>query len=154
MLPRQAVTIRRTHALLLAGFLAALAIRIAFLVGFRGNYDVGAYGEVAASVRAGRGPYVEGLRYNYAPVWAWVVAGGSGQGEAIASNRVRGVRCALCWNVESARLSRSHNDANMLSLGERMLGEAEALAILDAWLDTPFEGGRHARRIAQLDAPE
>ena len=74
--------------------------------------------------------------------------------EAIASNRVRGVRCALCWNVESARLSRSHNDANMLSLGERMLGEAEALAILDAWLDTPFEGGRHARRIAQLDAPE
>jgi ribose 5-phosphate isomerase B len=82
-----------------------------------------------------------------------VVLGGSGNGEAMAANRVRGVRCALCWNVESARLARAHNDANVLSLGERMLTADEALAILDAWLETPFDGGRHARRIAQLDEP-
>src|SRR5205085_1986994 len=70
-----------------------------------------------------------------------IVLGGSGNGEAIVANRVRGVRCALCWNVESARLGRAHNDANVLSIGERMVSEAESLAILDAWLTTPFEGG-------------
>jgi ribose 5-phosphate isomerase B len=80
-----------------------------------------------------------------------VVLGGSGNGEAIVANRVRGVRCALCWSIESARLARAHNDANVLSLGERLLTPEEALAILDAWLETPFEGGRHARRIAQID---
>jgi ribose 5-phosphate isomerase B len=80
-----------------------------------------------------------------------IVLGGSGNGEAIAANRVRGVRCALCWNVETARLARQHNDANMISIGERMIDEATALAIVDAWLVTPFEGGRHARRIALLD---
>jgi len=60
-----------------------------------------------------------------------IVLGGSGNGEAMAANRYRGVRCALCWNEESARLARSHNDANMISLGERMMTEAEALAIVD-----------------------
>ena len=81
-----------------------------------------------------------------------IVLGGSGNGEAIVANRVRGVRCALCWNVESARLGRAHNDANVLSLGERMVSEADALAILEGWLTTPFEGGRHARRIELIDA--
>jgi ribose 5-phosphate isomerase B len=81
-----------------------------------------------------------------------IVLGGSGNGEAIVANRVRGVRCALCWNVESARLGRAHNDANVISLGERMVSPEEALAILDTWLTTPFEGGRHARRIAEIDA--
>ncbi len=81
-----------------------------------------------------------------------VVLGGSGQGEAIVANRVRGVRCALCWDLTSARLSREHNDANMLSLGERLLSEDAAIAILDTWLETPFEGGRHARRVKQIDA--
>ena len=80
-----------------------------------------------------------------------IVFGGSGNGEAMAANKVRGVRCALCWNEESARLSRQHNDANVLSLGERLLPEELALAIVRIWLTTPFEGGRHARRIAQLD---
>lgn len=80
-----------------------------------------------------------------------IVLGGSGNGEAMVANRVRGVRCALCWNVESARLARAHNDANMLSLGQRLVPRDEALAILDAWLTTPFEGGRHARRIALID---
>jgi ribose 5-phosphate isomerase B len=80
-----------------------------------------------------------------------IVLGGSGNGEAMAANRVRGARCALCWSVESARLSRAHNDANVLSLGERLLPFDLVLEILSTWLATPFEGGRHARRIAQLD---
>lgn len=82
-----------------------------------------------------------------------VVVGGSGNGEAMAANRVRGVRCAVCWGEESARLARAHNDANLISLGERLVPEAEVPVIVRTWLDTPFEGGRHARRIAKLDAP-
>jgi len=80
-----------------------------------------------------------------------VVLGGSGNGEAMAANRVRKVRCALCWNVASARLARQHNDANVLSLGQRMLSEEEAMDIVRAWLETDFEGGRHLRRIQMLD---
>ena len=80
-----------------------------------------------------------------------IVFGGSGNGEAIAANKVRGVRCALCWNEEVARLSRQHNDANVLSLGERVIPEETALALVRVWLTTEFEGGRHARRIAQLE---
>ena len=81
-----------------------------------------------------------------------IVLGGSGNGEAMAANRHRGVRCALCWNEESARLGRLHNDANVISIGERMIPEALALRIVDVWLATPFEGGRHLARIAKLDA--
>lgn len=80
-----------------------------------------------------------------------IVLGGSGNGEAIAANRVKGVRCGLCWNLESARLTRLHNDANVLSLGERMMDLATALAIVDVFLATDFEGGRHLARIRQLD---
>lgn len=80
-----------------------------------------------------------------------IVLGGSGNGEAIAANRVKGVRCGLCWNIESARLTRLHNDANVLSLGERMMDLQLALAITDVFLSTPFEGGRHSARIRQLD---
>jgi ribose 5-phosphate isomerase B len=80
-----------------------------------------------------------------------VVIGGSGNGEAIVANRIPHVRCALCWSVEAARLARAHNDANMLSLGQRLLAPELALAILDVWLDTPFDGGHHARRIAEID---
>ncbi len=80
-----------------------------------------------------------------------IVLGGSGNGEAIAANRVRGVRCALCWNEESARLARGHNDANMVSLGQRLLTEEQARAIVETWLSHPFEGGRHVERIAKLD---
>jgi ribose 5-phosphate isomerase B len=83
-----------------------------------------------------------------------IVLGGSGNGEAMAANRVRGVRCAVCWNVQSARLARLHNDANVPSLGERMLAEDEAVAIVKTWLETAFEGGRHVRRIRLLDHPE
>ena len=80
-----------------------------------------------------------------------VVLGGSGNGEAMAANRVRGVRCAVCWNAESARLARQHNDANIISLGQRMITEEVALEIVHVWLETPFEGGRHLHRIQLLD---
>ena len=82
-----------------------------------------------------------------------IILGGSGNGEAIVANRMPGVRCAVCWSVESARLARLHNDANMLSLGERLIRKEELLPIVMAWLTFPFEGGRHARRIALIDAP-
>ena len=81
-----------------------------------------------------------------------VVLGGSGNGEAIVANRRRGVRCALCWNVESARLARQHNDANVISLGQRMISGETALELVRVWLDTPFEGGRHQKRIELIDA--
>jgi ribose 5-phosphate isomerase B len=81
-----------------------------------------------------------------------IVLGGSGNGEAIVANKVRGIRCTLCWNLESARLAREHNDANVLSLGQRMMSEETALAIVDVWLKTAFEGGRHERRIKQIEA--
>ena len=80
-----------------------------------------------------------------------IVLGGSGNGEAIVANKVRGVRCALCWNVETARLAREHNDSNVLSLGQRMIPEELALEIVKVWLSTSFEGGRHARRIAMIE---
>jgi ribose 5-phosphate isomerase B len=80
-----------------------------------------------------------------------IVLGGSGNGEAMTANRVRGVRCALCWNTESARLGRQHNDANVISLGQRMISAEEALEIVRVWLETEFEGGRHIRRIQMLD---
>jgi ribose 5-phosphate isomerase B len=82
-----------------------------------------------------------------------IVLGGSGNGEAIVANRVPGVRCSLCWNVETARFGRAHNNANVLSIGERMVTEQDALAILDTWIAGPFEGGRHQRRIDLIDNP-
>jgi len=81
-----------------------------------------------------------------------IVFGGSGNGEAMVSNKVHGVRCALCWSEESARLSRQHNDANVLSIGQRMISEELALNIVRIWLETPFDGGRHERRVAMLNA--
>lgn len=82
-----------------------------------------------------------------------IVLGGSGNGEAIAANRYMGVRCALCWNPESARLARLHNDANMISLGARMIPWEVAREIVAIWLVAPFEGGRHTPRLRMLDEP-
>jgi ribose 5-phosphate isomerase B len=81
-----------------------------------------------------------------------IVLGGSGNGEAMAANRVRGVRCALVYSEETARLARAHNDANMISLGERLLSEEQARAVVATWLREPFEGGRHVARLRKLDA--
>ena len=82
-----------------------------------------------------------------------IVLGGSGNGEAMAANRVNGVRCALCWDTTTARLAREHNDSNALSLGQRLISIERAIEIVEVWLDTRFEGGRHEKRIAMLDAP-
>jgi len=80
-----------------------------------------------------------------------IVLGGSGNGEAIVANRIKGVRCGLCWNEQVAIWNRSHNDGNVLSLGERTVTEAEALKIVQIWLATEFEGGRHLARIRKID---
>ena len=93
---------------------------------------------VAEAVAAGR--YERGI-----------VLGGSGNGEAIVANRLHGIRCTVCWSIESARLARQHNDANVLSLGERLIPESDLLPIVRTWLTTPFEGGRHAHRLALID---
>lgn len=79
-----------------------------------------------------------------------IVLGGSGQGEQLAANKVRGARAALCNCLYTARMARQHNDANVLSIGSRVVGVGLAEEIVDLFLSTPFEGGRHARRVAQL----
>jgi len=83
-----------------------------------------------------------------------IVLGGSGQGEQLAANKVRGVRAALCNDLYTARLARAHNDANVLSMGARIVGTGLADEIVHTFLTTGFEGGRHARRVAQLTALE
>ena len=81
-----------------------------------------------------------------------IVLGGSGNGEAIVANKVRGIRCALCWNEQTAKWAREHNDANVLALGQRTVDEATALHIVRTWLATPFEGGRHERRVKAIES--
>ena len=83
-----------------------------------------------------------------------ILVGGSGQGEQIAANKVAGVRAALCNDLYTARLSRQHNDANVLSMGGRIVARGLADEILTLWLETPFDGGRHQRRIDQIIAVE
>lgn len=85
---------------------------------------------------------------------AGIVFGGSGNGEAIVANKVKGVRCGVVWNVESAHLTKLHNDANVIAIGGRMIPAEELGAVVDAWLDTTFEGGRHVRRIEKIHAGE
>ena len=80
-----------------------------------------------------------------------IVLGGSGNGEAMTANRVAGVRCALVWSVETARLARAHNDANCISIGERTTPWETVEEILHVWLTTPFDGGRHERRVRLID---
>ena len=83
-----------------------------------------------------------------------IVLGGSGQGEQMSANKVPGVRAALCNDLYTARMARSHNDANVLAIGGRIVGIGLADEILELWLATPFEGGRHQRRIEQIAALE
>jgi ribose 5-phosphate isomerase B len=82
-----------------------------------------------------------------------IVLGGSGNGEAIVANRVRGIRCGVCWSEQAAIWSRAHNDANVLSLGARTVSQELALTIVRVWLETAFEGGRHIQRIRKIDNP-
>jgi ribose 5-phosphate isomerase B len=83
-----------------------------------------------------------------------IVLGGSGQGEQLSANKVRGVRAALCNDLYTARFARAHNDANVLSIGARVVGFGLAELILHTFLTTPFEGGRHAKRLAEIAALE
>lgn len=83
-----------------------------------------------------------------------IVLGGSGNGEAIVSNRISGIRCGVVWNEESSKMTRLHNDANMISLGERMMDEATAKRVVEIFLTEEFEGGRHIPRIQKIDHPD
>jgi ribose 5-phosphate isomerase B len=83
-----------------------------------------------------------------------IVIGGSGQGEQLSANKVRGVRAALCNDLYTARLARAHNDANVLAIGARVVGSGLADEIVTLFLATPFDGGRHARRVGQITALE
>ena len=80
-----------------------------------------------------------------------IVLGGSGNGEAIVANKVKGIRCALCWSLDTARWAREHNDANVLALGQRTIPPELALEIVRVWLATDFAGGRHLNRIRQIE---
>jgi ribose 5-phosphate isomerase B len=82
-----------------------------------------------------------------------IVLGGSGNGEAITANKVRGVRCALCWNEDTARLATEHNNANVISLGARQVSTDLALKIVHTWLAAKFQGGRHLQRINKIELP-
>ena len=81
---------------------------------------------------------------------AGIVFGGSGNGEAIAANKVRGIRCALCWNSESAELAKKHNNANVISIGARMTSKDQTIEIIQKWMNAKFEGGRHIQRIEKI----
>ena len=80
-----------------------------------------------------------------------IVLGGSGNGEAIVANKVKGVRCAVCWNEDTARLAKEHNNANVISMGQRTIDVEMALKIVDTWLASEFEGGRHLTRINKIE---
>jgi ribose 5-phosphate isomerase B len=132
-----------------AGFRFKEAIRRHLLAAGYDVTDMGTHSEESCDYPLFIRPVAEAVARG--DVERGIVLGGSGNGEAIVANRTRGVRCALCWNIETARLSRQHNDANVISIGQRTIDEATALAIVDTWLGTGFEGGRHARRIAMID---
>lgn len=80
-----------------------------------------------------------------------IVLGGSGNGEAMAANKVKGVRCAICWSLETARLAKEHNDANVISIGQRQISPELAIEIVQTWLDAKFAGGRHTTRIQMIE---
>ncbi len=80
-----------------------------------------------------------------------IVFGGSGNGEAIVANKIKGIRCGLCWNTESAKLAKEHNDANMISIGARMVSATMAIDIVETWLTSEFQGGRHSKRINKIE---
>jgi len=79
-----------------------------------------------------------------------IILGGSGN-EAIVANRLVGIRCAVVWNIDTARLSKEHGDCNMIAIGQRMMTEAQAIEVVDSWLSATFKAGRHQRRIDQID---
>lgn len=132
-----------------AGFAYKEAINLFLLEKGYQTKDFGTFSEESVDYPAFIRPAAEAVSEGLCDLG--IVLGGSGNGEAMAANKVRGIRCALCWSVETAKLAKEHNDANMLSLGERQITKELALEIVQTWLQSTFEGGRHARRIQMLD---
>ena len=133
-----------------AGFAYKEAIKAQLLADGHTVRDFGTHSDAScdypdyirpAAEAVARGEYARGI-----------ILGGSGNGEAIVANRVRGIRCGVVWNEQVAVWNRSHNDANMISIGQRTVSEAEALQLVRTWLATEFEGGRHVGRIQKIDA--
>jgi ribose 5-phosphate isomerase B len=132
-----------------AGFAYKEAIKAALLADGHTVRDLGTYSDAPCDYPDFIRPVAEAVARG--EVERGIVLGGSGNGEAIVANRVKGVRCGLCWNEQVAVWSRSHNDSNCLSIGQRTIPEAEALKIVHTWLTTEFEGGRHLARIRKID---
>jgi ribose 5-phosphate isomerase B len=132
-----------------AGFAYKESIKAALLAAGHTVRDMGTYSDATCDYPDFIRPVAEAVARG--EFERGIVLGGSGNGEAIVANRVRGVRCGLCWNEQVAIWNRSHNDANVLSLGQRTIAEAEALKIVAVWLATEFEGGRHVARIRKID---
>ena len=122
----------------------------AFLLrnGYKVN-DFGAFDDTASDYPDYCRPAAESVAKGDSHVG--IVFGGSGNGEAIVANKVSGIRCGVCWNIESAKLAKQHNNANMIALGSRMVTDAIALEIVKAWLEERFEGGRHLDRINKIE---
>jgi len=132
-----------------AGFAYKAAIIAALLADGHTVRDLGTYSDAPCDYPDFIRPVAEAVARG--EFERGIVLGGSGNGEAIVANRIRGVRCGLCWNEQVAIWNRAHNDANVLSLGQRTITEAEALHIVRVWLATEFEGGRHLARLAKID---
>ena len=132
-----------------AGFAYKEAIKTALLADGHTVRDFGTYSDASCDYPDFIRPTAEAVARG--EFQRGIVLGGSGNGEAIVANKVKGIRCGLCWNEQVAVWNRSHNDANMLSLGQRTITESEALSIVRVWLATPFEGGRHIARIRKID---
>ena len=132
-----------------AGFAYKEAVKAMLLEAGHVVRDFGTYSDAAcdypdfirpAAQAVARGEFERGI-----------IFGGSGNGEAIVANRERGIRCGVCWTEQLAIWNRSHNDANMLSIGQRTVFAALAVEIVRIWLETPFAGDRHARRVTQIE---
>ena len=132
-----------------AGFLYKEAIKSFLLAEGHEVKDFGTFSEESVDYPAFVKPAARAVSEGICKLG--IVLGGSGNGEAMAANKIPGVRCALCWNEESARKAKEHNDPNMLSLGQRMISEETAINIVKEWLAADFEGGRHVGRINMLD---
>jgi len=111
--------------------------------------DFGTHSEESVDYPAYIRPVAEAVANGEYPLG--IVLGGSGNGEAMVANKVHGIRCAVCWNEDSARLAKEHNNANMISLGQRLIPKESVLKVVDAWLNARFEGGRHERRIKAIE---
>jgi ribose 5-phosphate isomerase B len=133
-----------------AGFHYKEAIKAALLADGHTVKDFGTYSDASCDYPDWIRPTAEAVARG--EFHCGIVLGGSGNGEAIVANKVKGIRCGLCWNEKVAIWNRAHNDANVLSLGERTVTLEEALHIVRTWLATPFEGGRHQPRIQKIEA--